>query len=295
MDGIVEKTIKNYSLYIAESHHHMLLPWAKVKRENKSEELLLISFDHHTDTIEPFLRYCQNDEDKMRQLVERIKYDDDTSVEKAIEKLRNDEHIKAAIQSGILYKALIISHSNAFDDIPESIEEEERMKKVKNMDKEYFEAIISGNYGITPRKKRHYREADIYMPPFLPEGMFEYGGEYDDVVLEDCFLKEKMVTLSRMCPNIFDKKGLIKYKYILDIDLDYFHTMKSINPKSNDIFSSLVKGATAITIAKESACVKYVRTDERVTSEVLLKRLLAILEEIINCSEISGKCSSELY
>ena len=50
-----------------------------------------------------------------------------------------------------------------------------------------------------------------------------------------------MTTLVRMCPDIFDKDGQIKYKYILDIDLDYFHTMKSIDPESMDIFSRLVK------------------------------------------------------
>ncbi len=282
MNRIVENLIKGHRIYIAEKHHHVLLPWAKIKRENKEDKLLLISFDHHTDTHEPFLSYCENDEEKMHQLVACIDYEDDISVNNAIINLRNDEHIKTAIQSGILCKAFIISHSNTFDDIPESIEEEERMQKVKNWDKEYLEATISGNYGIAPRRKRHYREADIYIPPFLPEDIYEYTGEYDDVVLEDCFLEEKMATLVRMCPDIFDKKEQIKYKYILDIDLDYFHTVKSIKPKSMDIFSRLVKGAVAITIAEESACVELVRTDKKVTSEVLLKELLVLLEKIIN-------------
>lgn len=282
MGRIVENLIKGHRIYIAEKHHHVLFPWAKIKRENREDKLLLISFDHHTDILEPFLVHCENNEEKMHQLVACINYEDDISVNNAINNLRNDEHIKAAIESGILYKAFIISHSNEFDDIPESIEEEERMKKVKNMDEEYLEAIISGNYAITPRRNRHYREAEIYIPPFLPEGIYEYAGEYDDVVLEDCFLEEKMATLVRMCPDIFDKDGRIKYKYILDIDLDYFHTMKSINPKSMDIFSRLVKGAAAVTIAEETACVELVRTDKRVTSKVLLKELLVLLEKIMN-------------
>lgn len=282
MNGIVENSIKNYRIYIAEKHHHVLLPWAKIKRENRSEEILLFSFDHHTDTHEPFLAYCENDEERMHQLVACMNYEDDISIDNAIENLRNDEHIKAAIQSGILYKAFVISHSNTFDDVPESIEEEERMQKFKNGGEEYLAAVISGNYGIVSRKNRHYREADIYIPPFLPEGIYEYAGEYDDVVLEDCFLEEKMDTLVRMCPNIFDKDERIKYKYILDIDLDYFHTMKSINPKSMEVFSRLVKGATAITIAKESACVGLVKTDKRVTSKVLLKELLVLLKKIID-------------
>lgn len=282
MGRIVENLIKGHRIYIVEKHHHVLLPWAKIKRENREDKLLLISFDHHTDTHEPFLAYCENDEEKMHQLVACINYEDDVSIDNAIKNLRNDEHIKAAIESGILYKAFIISHSNEFDDIPESIEEEERMQKMKSNDAEYLAAVISGNYGIVSRKSRHYREADIYIPPFLPEGVYEYAGEYDDVVLEDCFLEEKMDTLVRMCPDIFDKDGQIKYKYILDIDLDYFHTMKSINPKSVEIFSRLVKGATAITIAKESACVGLVKTDKRVTSKVLLKELLVLLEKIID-------------
>lgn len=282
MNRIFEKRVENLDIYIAEKHHHVILPWAKVKRKNGGEDLLLISFDHHTDTHEPFLTYCQNDEEKMKQLIARINYDDDTSVNSAIVNLKHDEHIKTAIQSCIISKAFIISHSNTFDDIPESIEEEERLKKVKNWDKEYIEAIVSGNSGITPREKRHYRESDIYMPPFLPEGMYEYSGEYDDVVLDDSFLEEKIATLNRMCPNIMDKNGQVKCKYILDIDLDYFHTMKSINPKSIEIFSKLVKGAEAITIAKEADCVELERTDERVTSEILLERLLVLLEKIVN-------------
>lgn len=280
MNRIIEKSIKAHRIYIAEKHHHVLLPWAKIKKENKNEKLLLFSFDHHTDTIEPFSRYCKNEKEQMSRLVDCIKYDDEASVNDAIEHLRNDEHIKCAIQSGILYKAFIISHSNSFDS-PVSIEEQERMNKLENNYKEYLKDIICGDYGISPRESRHYRDSDIYMPPFLPEDMYIYSGELDDVVLEDDFLEDKINTLKRMCPNIFDKNGLIKYKYILDIDLDYFHTMKSINPKSMDIFSTLVKRATAITIAKEPDCVELVRSDEQVTSEVLLKKLLAVLEEVI--------------
>ncbi|MCM1430722.1 MAG: hypothetical protein NC124_19915 [Clostridium sp.] len=75
-------------------------------------------------------------------------------------------------------------------------------------------------------------------------------------------MAEKMIILSRMCPNIISAEGEIKCDYILDIDLDYFHTMKSIDPSTKKIFSQLVKSAKAITIAKEPVCVEIVEKRE---------------------------------
>ena len=42
-----------------------------------------------------------------------------------------------------------------------SIEEEERMKKLNNKDKEYIKDIICGDYGILPTESTHYRALDI--------------------------------------------------------------------------------------------------------------------------------------
>ena len=71
--------------------------------------------------------------------------------------------------------------------------------------------------------------------------------------------------------------------YILDIDLDYFHTQKSISPHNQFFFSKLVKESVAITIAKESRCVLDLRTDgEEITSKSLLKDLLDHIARILS-------------
>jgi hypothetical protein len=274
-NSIQEKLIKGHEVYIFEKHHHALFPWSKIKADNIGHNFILFSFDHHTDTHDPFLCYCYHHNDKMDNLISKMNFNEERSVNDAVLKLKNDEHIKTALKIGIFDKAFIISHSNT-DDFPVSVQEKERIEKFAKNDPEYLMQIISGNYGITPRAERTYEESDIYMPPFDAEG---YWGEND--VLEDGFLAEKMVILSRMCSNIISAEGEIKCDYILDIDLDYFHTMKSIDPSTKKIFSQLVKSAKAITIAKESICVEIVRREKIVTSDILLEKLLELLEFIL--------------
>lgn len=280
-NDIQEKLIKGHEVYIFEKHHYALFPWSKIKNDNIDHKFVLFSFDHHTDIHDPFLDYCYHNGENMQDLISKINFKDESSINAAVLKLRNDEHIKTALRTGIFEKALIISHSNTFDDVPMSVQEKERMEKVKRHDMEYMRQCINGDYGITPRAERTYEESEIYMPPFVAEGIYEYGREYDDDVLDDVFLAEKMMILSRMCPDIVSAEGEIKCDYILDIDLDYFHTLKSINPLSKRIFSQLVKAARAITIAKETACVELERSEEAVTSDILLEKLLKLLEVIL--------------
>lgn len=49
--------------------------------------------------------------------------------------------------------------------------------------------------------------------------------------------------------------GLELVPYILDIDLDVFHTVGSIEPKDPASFYRLIRGSLAITIATEAECV----------------------------------------
>lgn len=64
-------------------------------------------------------------------------------------------------------------------------------------------------------------------------------------------------------------------KYILDIDLDYFHTRKSINPATSAIFYNLIRNSLAVTIAKECSCVELCRLKgETIDCAYLLDKLL---------------------
>ncbi len=62
--------------------------------------------------------------------------------------------------------------------------------------------------------------------------------------------------------------------YILDIDLDFFRTAKSVNPNKKEIFYDLIRQAKIITIAMEP---DYI--EEGITADYLLSKILYHIEE----------------
>ena len=64
-------------------------------------------------------------------------------------------------------------------------------------------------------------------------------------------------------------------------DVDYFHNFDVLKPKEFNIFKSLVSNAEIITIARESAFVEILKDDNFVTSELLLTKLLELIENIL--------------
>jgi hypothetical protein len=71
--------------------------------------------------------------------------------------------------------------------------------------------------------------------------------------------------------------------YILDIDLDVFHTRRAISPLDSTTFYRLIKNAVAITIATEAACVEdlWLDDDDVMTSEDLLRELMAHIDQAL--------------
>ena len=62
--------------------------------------------------------------------------------------------------------------------------------------------------------------------------------------------------------------------YILDIDLDFFRTKRSIDPSDTAVFYRLLRGATAITIALEPQCVSDGWEDEEVCDGDFLLQMI---------------------
>lgn len=270
-------TFAGKSIFIFEKHHEALLPWSNLKKAQKEKDLYLFSFDHHTDTHDPFLDYSYNNEFDTSLLLRDIDISSELSIKNTIDKLKNDEHIKTAICLGIIEKAFIISHDNLSDN-PISNEENDRLN-----DREKLIASMIDHSLITPCKNRTYPDSDIYIPPFYTDGRCEHGNEYDVVVLEDMFLKDKLDILARMCPSVINlsNETILQKPYILDIDLDYFHTLVSTQPKNYSIFRNLVLNAEIITIAQEPVCVDICKSDENVTSAKLEKNILELIEKIL--------------
>lgn len=51
-------------LYVCESHHHVLSPWAEIKTSHMESDLHLLTLDHHTDTHDPFCYYLYYHKDE---------------------------------------------------------------------------------------------------------------------------------------------------------------------------------------------------------------------------------------
>ncbi len=68
--------------------------------------------------------------------------------------------------------------------------------------------------------------------------------------------------------------------YILDIDLDYFRTEKSIKPSDNSTFYSLIKDALCVTIAREPSCVEDLKMKrESINSKFLQETIISHIEK----------------
>jgi UPF0489 domain len=118
-------TIGGKDVYIVESHHCVLEPWAEIRRCLSAEPALL-TLDHHTDTLPPFLghRYraagsslsaaAKATMDAMLPgMIAALRYDDEQSVQSAVFMLKNDEHITTAIGAGIVSRAFVINHMSS--------------------------------------------------------------------------------------------------------------------------------------------------------------------------------------
>ena len=89
-----------------------------------------------------------------------------------------------------------------------------------------------------------------------------------------------------MIPGLIENNQFTQ-DYILDIDLDYFHTLKSIQPDNCDTIYSLIRNAKIITIAKEPICVDNLKYgNEQINSELLLDALLNHIEQALSPTTI---------
>ncbi len=294
------KSIKNKDIYIVENHHHVLEPWA-IYRKESTEAPILITLDHHTDCHSSFLSYCgnkyqrenQENIDKrevcMKMEVQNIDYNDVHTVKDAIEKLKHDEHIDTAIKSGIIKNAFVISYQGHSDE-PMSFKEQKRIKEAFSY--EAISARIKGEPYVFDYKEGYPEsESGIYILAancWIGDANVHSAPHDDtctkphyDQAIESIYLQDKLNTINKMKPGLVVDNKLTE-EYILDIDLDYFHTLKSINPEKLDVFYDLIKKAKIITVAVEPVCVEMLKYEgEEINSSLLLSCLLAHIENAL--------------
>jgi len=227
-------------------------------------------------------RWDEEGEATRLALVRKINYRDPKSVQDAIGLLRHDEHIQAATRSGILNLAFVISFQGS-----KTESEEEREYREK-----YPDPMRKLNAAVPPLPPRphHYLspESGIFvLPPECWVGC-QALPHNDDChykvsrrVLEADYLKRQFDWAEEMADSI----GLSDWPgkpYILDIDLDFFHTQKALNPDDPSVFYKLIRDACAITIATEEECTNQYwldRTGPQI--EEVLKALNGHIENAI--------------
>mgnify|MGYP000193827666 CR=1 FL=1 len=109
------ETINSKDVYIFRDHHHALLPLSIIRGDFETAPIL-ITLDHHTDTRPAYLNHMFHtygedsvDSIELREsLASKVIYSLEDSVNAAIQNLRHDEHIHAAILSDIIKFAFVI-------------------------------------------------------------------------------------------------------------------------------------------------------------------------------------------
>jgi hypothetical protein len=280
-------------VYIVSAHHFVLLPWSEIRRTVKSAPTL-ITLDHHTDTMVAFRGHRSIatdgnwDEAKkmLPALVDKIDWSDDRSILEAVSLLRHDEHIHAAVLSGIISLAFAI---NLSDRVP-SIEEERYAEEISRRFALSLEGIDPGPdpepptppYTYAPRSDGMFTiSADCAIGCEKMPHDDECAVVRADQVLESFYLDHELATANRMA-NAAGLNSVEAAPYILDIDLDYFYSEKAIEPNNPVTFYRLIRNAVAITIALEPGCVRDLRCEgSTVTASSLLEGLKAHIEKAL--------------
>jgi hypothetical protein len=102
-----KRNIHGKPIYIFKDHNEGLAAWAEIKAIHQGE-LILLTFDHHTDVHEAFIGWAYHANnggiDDVDPLIEKrlgqVDLSDPRSVENAVRDLRNEEQIDAAIRLG---------------------------------------------------------------------------------------------------------------------------------------------------------------------------------------------------
>ena len=268
-------------VYVVDDHHYALAPWALMRRR-LGRAPNLITLDHHTDVHEAFLGHAHLETYESggdawalaRDLVKRIDWQNDQSLLWAIEHLRHDEHIDAATLSGVLNYAFCIQLSDHGGN--PSIEQQE------------YDADRQARWPQPtklppPRRPMTYEDPANHIfvishdcaigcsrMPHNDDCVVEHG----NMIIESAYLDDQLARGAEMSRGV-GIDHLESQPYILDIDLDAFHSRQAIDPADRTTFYRLIRNAVAITVATEAECVEELKFDgEAIDADFLLARLL---------------------
>jgi hypothetical protein len=285
------KLIAGKRIYIVDDHHKALAAWA-IERRQLELAPNLITIDHHTDVNEAFLGHAHievsekthlNVQELMQSLAAQIDWRDDEKILSAIEYLRHNEQIDAATTSDVLSSAFCIQLTDNCG--------------TPSTQQLAYDAQIAVNFKLGSSECAPPVGPKSYTPTANKIYVIGYDcaigcnkQPYDDdcaihhasEIIESKYLEDQLVRGSEIaiCLGLQDLESA---PYILDIDLDVFHTAKSINPDDTLTFYRLIRNAIAITIATESECVEDEWLDDQncLHADELLRKLLQHIESAL--------------
>lgn len=278
-------------VYVVDDHHQALAAWVLIRRR-LDRAPNLITIDHHTDVHEAFLGHAHLETYESggdawalaKELVKRIDWQDDQSLLWAIEHLRHDEHVDAATLSGILNYAFCIQLSDsggnpsiegqAYDadrqarwPQPPTLPPPRRPMTYEDPENHIF--VIPNDCAIGCNRMPHNDDCVV---------------EHGNMIIESIYLDDQLARGAEMsrCVGI---DHLEAQPYILDIDLDAFHSRQAIEPADRTTFYRLIRHAVAITVATEAECVDELKFDgEAIDADFLLARLVEhIKAALVDC------------
>jgi hypothetical protein len=254
IDKVTEKVVGGKKIYIVENHHEVIIPWSEYASNNETVPVLL-TFDHHIDTRSAFYRHsCKVAGLEWRpirdQLIANVDINKSNTIATALERLCNDEHIDFALQTGMISYAVVFSLMSA------GICRDYANSKICYIDPCCTSKCNKSSHGDEC-------QLDVY-----------------DKVIEGEELLFKLNQINKFIPDFFTSDRINK-KFILDIDLDSFHTKKAINPVDMSVFNYLVNNAEIVTIATEGYYVELEKKDIDINENYLLEKLLVHIENAI--------------
>lgn len=249
--------IHGKDIYVFEDHATALQPWAEYRRRLAASPYLL-TLDHHTDTRDAFTSLLSRDDELFRiidpderndafekriaSMIERVDFRSEHSVQDAVSKLRHDEHIDAAIRSGIISHAFIL----CYDDMTGMKSDDEEIQR----DISGVPATTASHTFPMPYNKAFIIGGCRGMTPGLDMSISSNVKALWERAIEATFLDAKIQIMNQMT-NSNGLPEVLSSDYILDIDLDYFHLAKSIEPGDASAFYNLIRKAAIITVATE--------------------------------------------
>ena len=210
-------------VYVAWKHHHVLREWFKYKNTG----MQLLSLDYHTDFHKAFLRAFGSRSDSSESYESYLDGHICGGVEVAIKDLKNDEHIDFAIRSGMIENAFVFS--------------------CKSCTHDGVMVVPSRKKQIVPPRRGIVSYSEVGHPMI--------NSPYDDSQMAKM---AKLVTHDEVLKDVlktFCECGFNQDDYILDFDCDFIRDKDAMSHGHFQILKTLIKGARAITIAREHGCV----------------------------------------